>query len=278
MSLLESMRFFSSMKNTVMTTLLIGILLTSITLNASFVDAASCSGDCMAPTLGVTDNGRRVVENGFAINEESFNVESFSQEIPTQVFSTGDTVKIVITGYENSGIDNVRHVTLAIGDVVNNKEANTKVKITTERSFTGQVTQSTADTTGLLDRVMVTSKKIDSFTGAMTISFVVMKPMKTSDIIVRLWDADTNVSINIFNDAIQVVGKKSATLEGETPTGKMTSSTEQATNPKEDKVKKKMDEQKKLKEEKIKKALEKAKNPMTSEGKKKKKLPQQEYP
>lgn len=265
------------MEKILLTTFLIGAFLTSISFT-QFGDAVSCRGDCVSPTLGATDNGRMIVENGFVINGEPFNVESFSQTIPTQVFSQGDKVTIVLTAHENSGITNLRHVTLGIADVVNNKEANIKSKITIERSFTGQVTQNTADPAGLLDKVTITAKRIDSFTGSMTISFVVAKPFDTSDIVVRLWDANANSNISIFEDAIQVVGKKSTESDDKTTGGQMTSTVEEKTNPKEDKVKKKMEEQQKLKEEKINKALESKKKPMTSEGKKKNKLPQQSYP
>lgn len=265
------------MKNILLTTLLIGIMAT-IASQISFVDAVSCKGDCTPPTLGVTDNGRRIVENGLVINNVPFNVDSFSQTIPTQVFSKGDKVTIQLTAYENDGISNLRHVTLGIGDVVNNKEAKIPVKITVERSFTGQVSQNVADPAGLLKNVGVTAKRIDAFTGSMTISFVVTKPLDTSDIVVRLWDAGTTSSINIFEDAIQVVGETPATHEMGSSDEKMTTDTKKSMNPKEDKVRKKMEEQQKLKEEKTKAALDKAKKPYVSEGKKKNQLPQQSYP
>ena len=265
------------MKNLLLATFLIGVLATA-TSHASFVEAVSCRGDCTPPTLGLTDNARRVVENGFVINDMAFNVESFSQTIPTQVFATGDKVTIQLTAYENSGTGNIRHVTLGIGQVENNKEAKVPVKITVERSFTGQVTQNVVDQAGFLKNVVITAKRIDAFTGSMTISFVVVKPFDTSDIIVRLWDAGSTSSINVFEDAIQVVGQKTTTSEPVTSDEKATTDTKKAVNPKEEKVKKKMEEQQKLKEEKVKKALEQGKKPYISEGKKKNQLPQQNYP
>ena len=187
---------------------LIGILTTVIISQSSFVDAAiSCSRDCTPPTLGVTDNGRRVIENGFMINDKSFNVESHSQSIPTQVFKTGDKVTIKLTGYENSGISNMRHVTLAITDYNNKHDYHDKAKISIDHSFDGAVTRNVADATGLLDKVNVKAQRIDSFTGTLTISFVVAKPLNTSSITVHMWDAGLSTNTNIFEDAIQVVGK-----------------------------------------------------------------------
>ena len=254
------------MTKTLLAISLIGILMTVIVSHGSFAEAASCRGDCTPPTLGVADNGRRIVSDGFIINGVPFDVESYSQTIPTQVFNVGDKVTVKITAYENGGIKNLKHVNFAITDVKNSKEWKDIAKISLDRSFDGVVIQNIADSTGLIDKVNIKPERIDSFTGSLTISFVVTKPLDTSSITVRMWDAGTGAAANVFQDAIEVVSTKPTTPEEETSMGKMLSSTEQSANPKEDKVKKKMEDQQKLKEEKIRKALEKAKAPMKSKG------------
>ena len=49
-----------------------------------------CSGDCTPPTLGLDDQGVSFVSGGLTINSESFDVEQYSQTIPTQIFKTDE--------------------------------------------------------------------------------------------------------------------------------------------------------------------------------------------
>jgi hypothetical protein len=255
------------MRNILIAISFIGVLMVVAVSHASFVDADRCRGDCTPPTLGVTDDGRRIIENGFVINDIPFNVESYLQAIPTQVFSVGDKVLIKITAHEDTGIGNVRHVTLTISDYENKREYQDKVKIAIERSFEGIVSRNIADPTGLLDNVDIKAERIDDFTGTLTISFVVAKPFDTSSITVRMWDAGLSTSDNIFEDAIQVIGKEVVMPEQKATEDKTTPTTKQDVNPKEAKVKKKMEEQQKIKEEKIKKALENMKKLYKAKGK-----------
>lgn len=266
------------MKNTLVAISLLGILATVAVSQTSFAQAASCSGDCTPPTLGLTDNGRRVVENGLVINDVPFNVESgSSQTIPTQVFEVGDQVTIKITGYENSGIGNMRHISVAISDYNKKPQYQDKVKMSIDQTFDGVVGRSISDPSGLINRVNMKTERLDSFTGTLTISFVAAKPFDTSSITIQMWDAALSTSKYIFTDAIQVV-KKQPVVEDTTastePATDTTPAAEKTVNPYEAKVKKKGEDQQRLKDEKIKAALESTKNPYISKGQKKYQLPQ----
>jgi len=54
------------------------------------VGGGGCSGDCTPPTIGLDDQGASFVSGGLTINSESFDVEQYSQTIPTQIFKTDE--------------------------------------------------------------------------------------------------------------------------------------------------------------------------------------------
>ena len=56
---------------------------------SSLGGGGGCIGECEPPTLGVDEQGVIRVENGLVINSKSFNVNQFSQNIPTQLLETG---------------------------------------------------------------------------------------------------------------------------------------------------------------------------------------------
>lgn len=65
------------------------------------------------------------MEKGLTINDQSFDVSGFSQTIPTQTLTVGQTNTVKLTAYENSGIRSLR---CFFGYYRTIKESKTKLK------------------------------------------------------------------------------------------------------------------------------------------------------
>src|SRR5574339_443140 len=116
-----------------------GILSISLfTANVYASENANCSRDCEAPTLGVTDSGQRVIDNGIAINGRTFEVYHQIQTNPTMTITTGNTAKVKLMIYENDGVSELRHASIAITDYQDDKNQNDKVLISFDQDFTGE--------------------------------------------------------------------------------------------------------------------------------------------
>lgn len=166
----------------------------------------TCSRDCLAPTLGLSSNGDRVVENGFSINGKSFNVAEYSQTIPTQNYKVGETVNIRLLVYENSGTDSLAHVSLIIGDFPDRFHETQKVMMLWDQKFDGTQTVGTIDFEKLVKDVKIKATKVDPFVTALDISFSFSKKLETSSIKVDTWDQIRSYRVNYFMNAIEVKG------------------------------------------------------------------------
>ena len=82
------------------TVILLAVLLVGL---INFEEAAAlgknqCKTECQPPSLGLDlKESRRYVNDGFGINGQFYDVDYFSQTIPTQNFTVGDTVNVRLT-------------------------------------------------------------------------------------------------------------------------------------------------------------------------------------
>jgi hypothetical protein len=199
--------------------LTISVMLSLSLFSYSFADTA-CNRDCEPPTLGVLYTGQRVVESGFSINEKSFSVAERTQTIPTTNVKTGQPVNVKLVVYENSGVTQLRDVSLSIGNYEDDRNKNVLATLSFKQLFTASLSRplvsgsdvskviSIEDTSGLLQDVSISAFEIDSYRTAVDISFKVLRPLETSDIIIQTMDAKRGTGYNIFYDAIKVNGKE----------------------------------------------------------------------
>lgn len=193
------------------------ILSTSLITLSAFADTG-CRRDCEAPTLGVTYEGKRMVDNGFTLDGKPFDVEELTQTLPTTKVRTGDVVKIRLVVFENSGAEFLQGTSLSIGNYVDDNHVNTMATISYKSVFNAVLKQSLSqdsdvsktftvdDPSGMLKGVDVKTSEIDSYRTAIDMSFIVKKPIPTSDIFVQTLDAKKNTKTNVFRDAITVTG------------------------------------------------------------------------
>lgn len=196
----------------------LSVLLSVSLVSFGFADTG-CRRDCEPPTLGVLYTGQKVVEKGFTINDKSFDVSERTQVLPTTAVRTGQNVNVKLVAYENSGAEYLREVSLAIGNFEDDRHQNILATIYFKQPFTAlvghpltsgsDVSQVTSvdDPTGLLKDVTITASRIDSYRTSITMSFKIIKPLETSDIIVQTMDAKKETTYNVFYDAIKATGK-----------------------------------------------------------------------
>jgi hypothetical protein len=198
------------------TVILLAVLLTgSINFEeASGLGAKSCGDECQPPSLGLDlKESRRYVNDGFGINGQFYDVNYFSQTIPTQNFTVGDTVNVRLTIFENSGPQYLEYVGLSIvvdepfirGGMLVEEYESTVAWI---KKFDGTKSIDVDDSYDLIDVINVT----DSVENSRTIidyEFIVTNPIESKTIKVKMWDYKRNVWNNHFYDAITVTEKDS---------------------------------------------------------------------
>lgn len=252
------------MNKPVFAILLAGILVTSILAQESFAENSKCDGDCEAPTFGTLDDGKTIVEKGLTINGESFDVSGFSQTIPTQTLTVGQTNTVKLTAYENSGTNSLRYVSISISDYKGERDQTEKARIAFTQDFEGTQKLDILDFDKILTNVKYNATQVDSFTTVVYFTFDIAKPVSKSALIIESWDDARNARKNILLDAIKVEEKSMEKVKEEKMMEKKMT---------QKKTPVKVEEKK---EEKSEKSKEKStKKPQIAKGKKTKKLPRQ---
>lgn len=166
-----------------------------------------CSGDCKPPTLGLDERGVVRVEGGLTINSESFDVENYSQTIPTQTFKVGQKNTVSLKIYENTVPEFLSHVELHF-----NTYDKVIQGVTLEDSTVSIVWDDTGGDVVYAvngDENMIQNLRIDQQIkdelALVTFEFEFTKPIDTSTLMVIAWDEKRNPSKNYFYDAIRVI-------------------------------------------------------------------------
>jgi hypothetical protein len=183
-----------------------GILSSVFILTTAYAEI--CSRPCEAPTIGVLDNGQRIVENGLVISGRAFDVENQIQTIPTMTFNTETLARIKLMVYDNDGVDALRTVSITISDYRDDKNRNDMARISFNQAFTGAHSVDVMDKNGLLKDATATATQLDEFRTEVVFSFRPVKPFDTSALIVDMWDQDQSSRTNVFLDAVKTTGQE----------------------------------------------------------------------
>ena len=187
-----------------------------------------CSGDCSPPTLGKDTSGRTYVDDGFAINGNSYDVEYFKQDIPTETIKINEPVTVSLKIYENSGISSLTHVILKLGleeKIISGVKVPTSpVEIMWQNPFDSTPSVSVEDPNNLLINVNVESTMTEDAFGtsdnvmAYDFTFTPVEKFDTDVILVTMWDYRNNVWTNYFHDALLIEDDDSdSNLQPKTP-------------------------------------------------------------
>lgn len=172
-----------------------------------------CSGDCTNPTLGVNDQGRRLVDNGFSYNGNPVDVEHFFTPYPLITVDVGVPNLAEFKIYDNSGADKVWHFELAFG--LGNGESIDKnqAMIIWDKTWDGIETTELDDPDNVLDKVRVTTSEVlcqeDSNQMCLLVEVyhIFRAPLEFNILGTNVWDAKRNAMQNYYNHGIEVEGK-----------------------------------------------------------------------
>lgn len=173
-----------------------------------------CSGDCAPPTLGEDNSGKDFVEKGFSINNKSFDVADFKQDISNQIVKTGEPVEITLKIYENSGTQYLAHVGLLMGleeKMVSGVKVNShEVQIIWKQTLDGNTSIEVIDPNQLVTDVSVENELArDAFgnkegLNQLVFTFTPTKPYDTNVILVEMWDYERNSWTNSFYNGLTI--------------------------------------------------------------------------
>ncbi len=182
----------------------------------------SCgSGECTAPTIGLSWNHQQLVSGGVSINGVATDITGFSQTLTPTSLSTGNTVNVVLKIYEDSSVASyLQHASLTVADC----------SMEWQREFDGSETtyvisniQSelrkpvTPDNCNILQNVKTSSNVLDELLTEVHFSFEFTHPSENEDMFVTVWDSRKNPNNFHLLEAFTVTGNPIGTGKTMTP-------------------------------------------------------------
>jgi len=180
---------------------------------ASFSRSGDLCIDCTPPTLGIDSDGKRLVENGFSYNGNPVNAELYYTPYPLIKTHVGDMNKAELKIYEDTGIDNIKHVGLAFGLGKNQVLDDSKALIELDREFGKNFTISTTDPEKTLDNIRAEthsercSSSIAQQCLVVDIYHRFRAPLDFNMVATEIWDSKKNSWQNYFNHGVEVNGQ-----------------------------------------------------------------------
>lgn len=182
-----------------------------------FVAATTSNGsgctDCEAPTLGIDDKGRRLVDNGFTYNGNTIDVERYFTPYPLVTVNVGKQNIAEFKIYDDKGPDSVSHFELAFGLASGESIGKSKAVINWDRSFDGIETVTLDDPENVLDKIKITTSESycsdESQQKCLIVKVVhtFRAPLDFNILGTNVWDAKRNAWQNYYNHGIEVVGE-----------------------------------------------------------------------
>ena len=181
---------------------------------------SGCDGDCTPPTMGVAENGARIVSGGFSYNGGSADVQLYFTPYPRIDVLVGSENTAVLKVYDDSGPDSVRHVSLAFGLRSGQVISESKAEIAWNSDHAGNATVTVTDPGNALDSetVRVSESQVACAEGSpneclqLEIRHMFRAPLEFDMVGTNVWDAERNSWQNYYNHGVRVSGES---LNGE---------------------------------------------------------------
>jgi len=176
-------------------------------------NGSGCDGDCQEPTLGVNNDGRRLVDNGFSYNGKAIDVERFFTPYPLVTVDVGVQNVAKFKIYENEGPDNVSHFELAFGLANGQSIGMSKAVINWDKSWDGIETIDIVDPENVLDGVTVSTSEGNCSEDSkqkcllVTVVHTFRAPLDFNILGTNVWDSKHNAWQNYYNHGIEVTGE-----------------------------------------------------------------------
>ena len=164
--------------------------------SVSFAYAISCSVDCEPPTIWKTIYGSQL-NGGLTINNQTYTIEKWRQEIPTTTVKIGEPIEIVLRMYENYGYRAITHVALYFDE-------DKITSIIWTKNFKGNTTVTITDPNEIIEAGNVLIIYENDFIVKYNFTVTFEKPIDTTTMVVRYWDEFVNSNTNYFLDALAI--------------------------------------------------------------------------
>ncbi|WP_179367887.1 hypothetical protein [Candidatus Nitrosotenuis sp. DW1] len=180
---------------------------------ASIASSGGLCSSCTPPTLGVDRSGKRMVENGFSYNGNPVDVELFYTPYPLIKTHVGDMNNAEVKIYEESGIDNIKHISLAFGLGENQVLDDSRASIEIDREFGKNFTVSTIDPKRTLDSIRIETRPERCSESSIQQCLVVSiyhkfrAPLDFNMVATEIWDFKENSWQNYFNHGVEIDGQ-----------------------------------------------------------------------
>ena len=172
--------------------------------------AQSCTGDCTAPTIGLSWNHKQLVTGGITINDVAHDITGFSQTLTPTNVRTGSPVNVVLKIYEDTSVGSyLEHASLTVADC--SMEWDKKFD-GTENTYVISNIQSemrkpvTSENCNILRNVDTRSNVLDEHLTEVRFSFQFAEPTENEPMFVKVWDSRKNPNNFHLLDAFTVTG------------------------------------------------------------------------
>ncbi len=177
----------------------------------------SCGGECIPPTLGVDRDGKVRVQDGLMINSMSFDVDLYSQNVPTQVLNKDEQATVILKIFDNDGPETLTHVELHLApydEFVSGVLVEKSVATLVWDGRDGDEVIGIYDDENILQNVAIDAKNENGF-NIIVFTFEPVATIEKTSLLTILWDENRNVVKNYFVDAIKIIDPNTApTSEG----------------------------------------------------------------
>ncbi|MBM2819286.1 MAG: uncharacterized protein HW410_968, partial [Nitrosarchaeum sp.] len=171
------------------------------------------SSQSVPPTLGLDENQKLIVDEGFSFNGNSVDVEQFFTPYPLITTEVGKLNTIKLKIYENNGLDNIAHVGLSYGLGKGETFNEGRATIEYDRTFDGIESVTLFDPKHVLGGVNVTATTIQCSINSnaqcleVTFDHIFRESLDYNMVATNIWDFERNGWQNYFNHGIHIVGE-----------------------------------------------------------------------
>jgi hypothetical protein len=165
------------------------------------------------PTLGLDENQKRIVEDGFSFNGNPVDVLQYYTPYPLITTPVGQNNTIKLKIYEDRGPDNIAHVGLSYGLGKGETFNEGRATIEYDKTFDGIESVTLFDPKHVLGSINVTSTTTQCSTHnnaqclEVTFDHIFREPLEYNMVATNIWDFERNSWQNYFNHGVQIVGK-----------------------------------------------------------------------
>jgi len=179
--------------------------------------------DCVAPTLGLDTNYKRIVDNGFSYNANTVQVDKWYTPFPLINATVGETNTVEIIIYENNGARNIKLAQFGLGGeeigqplttfevlievpIFNNRTSgNIETDEITINDKDNLIENNSVNATSHLVKCAVDSSSLSCLKVILEYSY--REPTINHIMVVNVRDTPRNSQNFYFNEGIQVVGE-----------------------------------------------------------------------